>query len=282
MKTYSKAGIPMAATFLLLVALLTACTSGPPSPAFGASARTGVAVGPAGESPTVARVPAAEPGVAAGTIPVEGAEAAGSETTPAGSASESPEGGAPGDAAVIEGDGGAEGELAETYRIHRGDIVSISVFREPSLNREVRVDADGTINLALVRQVYVQGMTKYEAEGAITATYGDGYLKNPIITVEIRPEGSSVAEGMVRILGEVRRPGLYPIPPGGTLSLLNALTSAGGLTDVARRNRIEITRISDDGKRQTFRANFDRIVNGSDPDFDLVPNDIISVPAGWW
>lgn len=118
---------------------------------------------------------------------------------------------------------GSKGE----YQIGSQDMLSVQVFDVPSMSQIVRVSQSGTISLALVGEVRVEGLTVPKAKEVITNALRS-QLKHPIVTLEITEYGSHE----VSIIGAVASPGTIPLNKGGS-NLVEILNAAGGVTDNA-------------------------------------------------
>jgi len=116
-------------------------------------------------------------------------------------------------------------------RLGSGDLIEVNVYDVPELNTKTRVNDTGDIDLPLVNDVHVQGLTVNEAEKAIEQRLDHGgFVRNPHVQLfvsEYMSDGTSV-------LGEVARPGVYPVL--GEQRLFNVLSSAGGLSDRAGKS----------------------------------------------
>jgi len=126
---------------------------------------------------------------------------------------------------------------APAYKLGSGDKVRVTVFNEKDLSGEFDVNDQGLLALPLIGQVRVTGLTLSEAQDLITQKYGNDYLVNPRVNVEVlnyRP---------FFILGEVKSPGSYPYVNG--ISIVNAVALAGGYTPRANRDRIVVKHASD-------------------------------------
>ena len=123
----------------------------------------------------------------------------------------------------------------ESLVIGPGDLLQVSVLREPELTQKVRVMDSGEIVLPLIGRIEVGGDSTPKADAAIEKAYASGqYLKNPQVTVTIL----QFATQTIAILGEVRHPGTVTITT--PRSLLDVLAMAGGLkTDADRHITIE-------------------------------------------
>lgn len=116
-------------------------------------------------------------------------------------------------------------------RLGAGDLVEVSVFGAPDLETKIRVTSDGDINLPLINDVHVEGLTIDEAESVIARRLQNGgFVKNPHVQIYIQEYTSQGAS----VLGEVARPGVYPVL--GNQTLFNLVSAAGGLTDRAGGN----------------------------------------------
>lgn len=168
-----------------------------------------------------------------------------------------------------------------SYTIVCTDRLRISVYQEEDLSVIARVDAKGTVNLPLVGEINVLGHTVSEAQKAIESAYREGrYLKNPQVTINIE----EYAPREVSIQGMVRNPGRYPLPIEASMTVLELVTKAGGLTDTARGTAITVTRIYADGKKTVFNIDIESLIKGrqkaraTDDSLILLPGDIVYVP----
>jgi polysaccharide export outer membrane protein len=130
-------------------------------------------------------------------------------------------------------------EPAYAIRLGAGDLVNINVFGVPEMSTDSRVNANGELTVALIGPVAVQGLTSAEAERAVSQRLKDaGMLRDPHVTIFVK----EYATQGISVLGEVQRPGIYPLL--GARRLFDAISSAGGTT--ARAGRIvNITRRND-------------------------------------
>jgi polysaccharide export outer membrane protein len=113
----------------------------------------------------------------------------------------------------------------DSFVVDTGDVVRVSVFQSPDLLTETRVDESGAITLPLVGMVQVRGLTPREIENRIADALVRGkFLKQPQVTVAVLQFRSQ----QVSVLGNVNRPGRYPLDLRYTLS--DMLAVAGGVT----------------------------------------------------
>jgi len=116
-------------------------------------------------------------------------------------------------------------------RLGTGDLLDISVYNVPELSTKSRLGNNGDVYLPLIDYVHLAGLTVEEAQALIEKRLSDGgFVKNPHVTLNVDQSASQGAS----LLGEVARPGVYPII--GEPRLLDVISAAGGLTDKAGRS----------------------------------------------
>lgn len=115
---------------------------------------------------------------------------------------------------------------AAEYRLAAGDQIRITVFQNPDLSVETRLTEAGTITFPLIGTVNLRGLTTSQAERRIADALRDGnYVKQPQVSLQV----SQVRGNQVSVLGQVGRPGRYPIETG-ELRLTDLLATAGGIS----------------------------------------------------
>jgi polysaccharide export outer membrane protein len=158
------------------------------------------------------------------------------------------------------------------YRIGPEDLLDISVWNNPPLNRTAPVRPDGMISLPLLNDVQASGLTPMQLRDQLTKRLTE-YMPNPEVSVIVR----EVNRFKVSVLGEVRKPGRFDFKSKATV--LDAIALAGGLSDYAARSRIVIIRQQDNGPTKRIPVNYNKIVStSSDDDFFLQPGDVVVVP----
>lgn len=167
------------------------------------------------------------------------------------------------------------------YKLALTDRVRIAIFQEDDLSVIARIDSKGCVNLPLVGEIRIAGLTRREAQASVENAYRDGrFLRNPQVTITIE----DYAPREVSIQGQVRSPGRIPLPPESSMTILELVTRAGGFTDTAKGTDVRVTRVSLDGKKETFSIDVDSLIKGKDKakikDNSLVlePGDIVYVP----
>jgi polysaccharide export outer membrane protein len=158
------------------------------------------------------------------------------------------------------------------YVIGAQDILDINVWKEPDISRSVPVRPDGKISLPLLSDVQASGLTATQLAAQITTSLNK-YLTNPQVTVIV----SQINSQRIYILGEVGRAGAYPLLPG--MTVLQALSSAGGFTPFANSKKIYVLR-QENGKQQKLPFNYKDVIDGKQPtqNIELKAGDSIVVP----
>jgi polysaccharide biosynthesis/export protein len=124
---------------------------------------------------------------------------------------------------------------AGAYLLNPGDVLLVSVWREDSLQQEVRVLPDGSITFPLAGRVEVAGLDSTTAGQRVAASLAE-YLPEPSVSVVV----TGIEGNVVYVLGKVARPG--PAVMVGPTSVLQALSMAGGLDKFADEDAIKIVR----------------------------------------
>jgi polysaccharide export outer membrane protein len=158
------------------------------------------------------------------------------------------------------------------YVIGAQDVLDVNVWKEPDVSRTVPVRPDGKISLPLLNDVQAAGLTPAQLAAQVTDSLKK-YVTNPQVTVIVTVINSQ----RVYILGEVTRPGAFPLIPG--MSVLQALSSAGGFTQFAKVKSIFVRRF-ENGKEEKFPFNYREVIGGKKPEQDILlkAGDTIVVP----
>jgi polysaccharide export outer membrane protein len=164
------------------------------------------------------------------------------------------------------------GEIATTsaLRLEAGDLVEVGVYNVPELTTKARVSSKGEIYLPLIDYVHVADLTAEEAEGVIQKRLADGgFVKNPHVTLFVDQYASQGAS----VLGEVAKPGVYPIP--GQQRLFDVISAAGGFTEKAGRS---IQVVHRDQPDQPITVPLSRnVADNPESNISILPGDTIIV-----
>lgn len=158
------------------------------------------------------------------------------------------------------------------YVIGPQDVLDISVWKEPELTRPVPVRPDGKISMPLLNDVQAAGKTPLQLAADITAGLKK-FVTDPQVTVIV----TTINSQRVFILGEVTRAGAYPLLPN--MTVLQALSSAGGFTIYANLKKIYLLRV-EDGKQVKHPFNYKEVLAGKSADQNIFvkAGDTIVVP----
>ncbi len=158
------------------------------------------------------------------------------------------------------------------YRIGAQDVLTISVWKEPEITRTVPVRPDGKISLPLLNDVQAAGLTPMELAANITSGLKK-FIADPQVTVIV----TEINSRHFYVLGEVGRPGAYPLLPG--MTVLQALSGAGGFSQWANLNEIYVLR-DEGGKPVRYPFKYKDVLRGkrTEQNIELKPGDTIVVP----
>jgi len=158
------------------------------------------------------------------------------------------------------------------YVIGPQDVVRIDVWKEPEVSRTIPVRPDGKVSLPLLNDIQASGLTALQLGKAIREGLTK-YMTNPEVTVTV----AEINSRRIYITGEVARAGAFPLLPN--MTVLQALSSAGGFTLFAKRTSIYVLR-NEGGKQVKHPFNYKEVVKGKNQDENILlqPGDVIVVP----
>ncbi|HZA92503.1 MAG TPA: polysaccharide biosynthesis/export family protein [Gemmatimonadales bacterium] len=158
----------------------------------------------------------------------------------------------------------------DVYRLVKGDILEVHVFRQPDLSRTVDVDGAGQILLPLIGAMPAAGRTVRELETEITRLLRAKYLQSPQVSVAVR---DAVGQ-RVTVEGAVRNPGVRNAR--GQTTLLRVLAESGGFAETADQSGVMVFRQTEQG-RTVMRHDANAIRVGQAPDPVIMGGDTIVV-----
>ena len=176
---------------------------------------------------------------------------------------------------AISSDNKASGRAATTslpYVIGPEDVLDITVWKEPDVSRVVPVRPDGRISLPLINDVQAAGLSPEQLAATVAEKLGK-FINKPQVTIIV----TAINSQRVFVVGEVLRAGAFPLLPG--MTVLQALSSAGGFTTFANVSKIHVMR-QRDGKQVQMPFNYRDVLKGDKPEqnITLEPGDTIVVP----
>ena len=169
------------------------------------------------------------------------------------------------------------GSTKADYVLQPSDLIRVQVFQEEDINKQgdVRISQEYTVTLPLIGSVDLRGKTARQAEEMIRALYDRDYLVNPqvnLIVLEYVPRN-------VFVSGSVGLQGVVPFPREQGLTLIDAISRAGGFNRLADKKHVTIKRTDAEGKTDTFIINAEDLMKGDSTEtWPLQPNDVITVP----
>ena len=158
------------------------------------------------------------------------------------------------------------------YKIGEQDVLRIDVWKEPDISRQVPVRPDGKITLPLLNDVQAAGLTPMQLSVSISEGLKK-FLTAPQVTVTV----TDINSRRVYVTGEVSHAGSFALLPN--MTVLQALTSAGGFTQFAKLKNIYILRTVN-GKQVTYPFNYKEVVRGHNQEQNILleSGDLIVVP----
>jgi polysaccharide export outer membrane protein len=159
----------------------------------------------------------------------------------------------------------------ESTTLGVGDAFSITIVGEDKLPKDYRVAPDGTVDLPYIHRVQVSGLEPQQLADVVRKKLVEAdVLRDPSVAVDVKEYNSK----RVVVLGQVQKPGSFPLTPGFTL--IQAISLAGGFNPIANRDRVNLTRRTGSQLR-TVILSVDAITDGSLPDIPLQSGDTIFV-----
>lgn len=160
---------------------------------------------------------------------------------------------------------------SESTTLGPGDIFQLEIVGEKDLPSEYQVASDGTVMLPYIQTVRVVGLEPQEVAKKVSERLvEEKILTRPSVVVSVKEYRSK----LVTLLGQVQKPGSFPY--AGSMTLLQAISLAGGMTGIAHTTKVNLTRLNKSGE-QTVVVNVDAIQEGRAADIPLQAGDRIFV-----
>lgn len=160
----------------------------------------------------------------------------------------------------------------EMTAIGVGDVFVVQIVGEDKLPTEYTVAPDGTVDIPYIRRVKVVGLEPQEISDLIRVRLvSEEILTKPSVSVSVKAYRSK----RVEVLGEVRKPGSLPLEPG--MTLLRAISQAGGFNSLAAKSRVTVRRKVVGRKTVVAIVDVTAIVDNSIADIALQAGDAIIV-----
>jgi protein involved in polysaccharide export with SLBB domain len=169
-------------------------------------------------------------------------------------------------------------ERRSDYVLQPQDSLRVFIFQHEDLNKQmdsVQVSPEHTVSLPLVGTISVRGLTARQAESAIREAFDRDFIVNPQVSVVV----VKYAERSVNVLGQVGKPDRIPFPQEKGLTIIEAITLAGGPTRLADLRRVKLTRKQADGETVVEEVDVSAMMNKGGKDaVQLKTGDVIYVP----
>jgi len=159
------------------------------------------------------------------------------------------------------------------YTVKPGDMLAISVWKEPDLQGPVLVRPDGTFSFPLAGQMDARNKTVAELQQMVTDKLRK-YISDPVVTVSVQ----EIKGNKVYVIGQVNKPGDFVVNP--RVDVMQAPSMAGGTTPFAALGDIMILRRTDSGQQQALPFRYTDVVRGRnlDQNITLQAGDVVVVP----
>ncbi len=164
-----------------------------------------------------------------------------------------------------------EAVLPPASTLGPGDVIEVRVYGEPELSGVYQLGRLGDVTFPLCQRVVLGGLSANGAADKLRECLGAGFMRDPQVSVLIKEYNSK----KVFVFGEVQKPGTFIYEDG--MSIVQAITVAGGFTKTAARNSTSVTRRVN-GQEVKVRVTVEDIALGKAPNFTLEPGDIVYVP----
>jgi polysaccharide biosynthesis/export protein len=163
-------------------------------------------------------------------------------------------------------------ENQEHYKIGANDVLNIFVWKEPDLTQDVVVMPDGRIIFPMIGEIMAKGKSVIDLKATITEKL-QNFVSNPEVTVMVRQSNSRI----IYTIGKVTKPGPYPM--ASDMTVLQALSTAGGFTEWADTKFVMVVRRVNN-KETMYRFNYPDFIAGKDlgQNILLEPGDTIVIP----
>ena len=154
-----------------------------------------------------------------------------------------------------------------SYVIGTEDVLTVNVWHEPEMSRQLTVRPDGKISLPLAGEFQAAGVTASQLEDSIAKKLAS-LIQNPQVTVIVQDNKSQ----RFNIMGEVNRPGTYPLQ--SDMTIIDAVAIAGGLRDFAKPKKMYVLRGS-----SKIPVNYKEVIGGKlEANLKLQSKDTVVVP----
>ena len=162
--------------------------------------------------------------------------------------------------------------IADIFTIGPEDVLKIHVWKQPNISVTAPVRSDGKITVPLIKDIQAAGRTPDTLSTEIAAKLKK-YIEEPTVTVIV----AAINSLKVSVSGNVNAPGVYKVR--GVISLIELISLAGGLNEIANDEQVRIVRRTQNGEENIYQINYYALVNGDiKKNISIYPGDSVIVP----
>ena len=170
-------------------------------------------------------------------------------------------------------DSGVLTAASPQYILRQGDVVLVKVYQEDDLTSVSRIGKNGAISMPLLGSVMVVSNSLEQATLIIRDLLAKEYLVSPQVTLNV----TEFAKRRFTVLGQVQHPGTYEMPPDDSVSLLQAIATAGGYTRIGSPRKITVQRTVGT-ENKVFKLNAEALAQDKkQKPYEILPDDVIIV-----
>lgn len=161
----------------------------------------------------------------------------------------------------------------QPYTVKPGDVLKVSVWKEPELQSPVLIEPDGTFSFPLCGLIDARDKTVAQLQQEISTKLAR-YISGPVVTVSL----TRISGNRVYVIGQVTKPGAFVVNP--RVNVMQAIAMAGGTTPFASLGNIKVIRQAANGGQEALPFNYNDVVHGNDlsQNITLEAGDVVVVP----
>lgn len=170
-----------------------------------------------------------------------------------------------------------EYETPSEFLLGPEDVLEIAVWKNQDLTKTVTIRPDGLISMPIIGDIQAAGLTAGELAQRLADRLRQ-FVQNPVVSVSVKELNSY----SVYVMGEVAKPGKFQLKSYATV--LQAISMAGGFTDYAKRNKLQVVRLVSNGNHKLHELHipirYEEIVAGKSESGNIIllSGDTVVVP----
>jgi len=186
---------------------------------------------------------------------------------------QNPDPGSPPEPSSKSEDSGVMTAASPEYILRQGDVVTVRVYQEDDLASVSRIGKNGAITMPLLGSVKVVSNSLEQATLIIRDLLNKDFLVDPQVTLNV----TEFAKRRFTVLGQVQRPSTYDMPADDSVSLLQAIATAGGYTRIGNPRKITVQRRVGTENRVLKLDAEEMALNRKEKPFEILPDDVIII-----